>query len=241
MSIKILLLQARQQHDVALHEERASFAKLAGLAVEKVVPYDLLSATPPLAEIKQYDALMVGGSGDYYVSKGNLPGYTAVLDLLAAVVDAGHPTFASCFGFQLMVEALGGKIIYDPDAMEVGTYELTLTPEAQADELFCELPAAFMAQLGHKDRAKTMPPAVINLASSARAPFQALRVPGKPIWATQFHPELTRATNLGRFKIYLDGYAATMQPELIEETLSRFEESPEANNLLASFIHLIAS
>lgn len=238
--MKILLLQARQQHDAALHEERDSFAQLAGLAIDRVIPYDLLRSTPTLAEIRRYDALMVGGSGDYYVSKGNLPGFTAVLDLLASVVAAGHPTFASCFGFQLMVEALGGKIIYDPASMEVGTYALTLTPEAQADELFSELPATFMAQLGHKDRAQTLPPTVINLASSELAPFQALRVPGKPIWATQFHPELTRATNLGRFKIYLDGYAATMEPELIAETLHRFQESPEANNLLASFVRLIS-
>ena len=239
MSLKILLLQARQQNDAALHEERESFAKLSGLAVEQVVPYDLLHSTPTLIDIKRYDALMVGGSGDYYVSKGNLPGYTAVLDLLAAVVADGHPTFASCFGFQLMVEALGGKIINDPGSMEVGTYELSLSPEGAADELFCELPSTFMAQLGHKDRAKTLPPGVINLAGSKRAPFQALRVPGKPIWATQFHPELTRATNLGRFKIYLDGYAAAMEPELITQTLQRFAESPEANRLLTGFVQYL--
>ena len=51
---------------------------------------------------------MVGGSGDYYVSKANLPHFEETLEVLQAVVSVGHPTFASCFGFQLMVRALGG-------------------------------------------------------------------------------------------------------------------------------------
>ncbi len=239
MSIKILLLQARHQQDFALREERESFAKLTGLSVAQIVPFDLLTSTPTLLDVKRYDALMVGGSGDYYVSKGNLPGHSAVLELLRAVVEEGHPTFASCFGFQLMVQALGGKIIYDPERMEVGTFPLALTPAGQADALFCTLPPTFQAQLGHKDRAAKLPDGVLNLASSKLSPYQALRIPGKSIWATQFHPELTRETNLGRFKIYMDGYTKTMSPEVIEATLAGFQESHAANALLARFVQLV--
>ncbi len=238
MTLSILLLQARQADDAARDEERASFAAMTGLALDQVVPLDLLTETPTLAQIRQHDALMVGGSGAYYVTKGNLPGFQGVLSVLRQVVEVGHPTFASCFGFQLLVEALGGRVVYDAPNMEVGTYALRLTNAGRQDELFGYLPPSFRAQLGHKDRADSLPAGTLNLATSDNAGLQALRVPGKPIWATQFHPELTREENLKRFNRYLDGYASLMSQAEIEETLARFDDSPEANELLVRFLRV---
>jgi GMP synthase (glutamine-hydrolysing) len=234
-----LLLQARQANDAARDEERSSFAAMTGLSLDQVVPYDLLTRTPTLEEIRRHSALMVGGSGAYYVTKGNLPGFQEVLAVLRQVVEVGHPTFASCFGFQLLVEALGGRVVYDPLNMEVGTYTLRLTGAGQQDELFGYLPPAFRAQLGHKDRANALPPGTLNLATSEHAGLQALRVPNKPIWATQFHPELTKEENLKRFNRYLDGYASLMSQDEVRETLARFDHSPEANELLVRFLSVV--
>jgi len=239
LSLNILLLQARQADDTAKIEERRSFAETAGLDLNQIVPLDLLQKTPTLDEIRAYDALMIGGSGAYYVTKGNLPGFKQVLAVLREVVDTGHPTFASCFGFQLLVEALGGSVVYDPPNMEVGTYQLRLTPAGGQDELFGYLPQTFQAQLGHKDRADKLPEGTLNLVSGESAPIQALRVPGKPIWATQFHPELTKEENLKRFNRYLDGYASLMSQDEIAETLARFDHSVETNELMARFLRLV--
>ena len=144
---------------------------MAGIGEENVIPFDLLSGVPTLSDVRKCDVLMIGGSGDYYVSKQNLPRFQDVLDLLAEVVAVGHPTFASCFGFQLMVQALGGQIVYDPQQMEVGTYELTLTDEGVNDDLFSYLPDRFFGQLGHKDRADQLPDGFLNLASSENSKF----------------------------------------------------------------------
>lgn len=239
MTIKILLLQARHADDAARLEERHSFATMAGVDETQVIAYDLLTGTPTLAEVRRYDALMVGGSGDYYVSKENLPNFAGVLALLADVTAVGHPTFASCFGFQLLVKALGGEIVYDAEQAEVGTYDLTLTNNGRSDDLFNYLPNTFRAQLGRKDRASRLPAGVLHLAASESAPFQALRVPGQPIWATQFHPELTKATNLARFRRYMAGYASIMDQAEVERTLARFDESPEANQLIGRFMRLV--
>jgi GMP synthase (glutamine-hydrolysing) len=239
MSLSILLLQARHEDDVAKIEERYSFAEMTKLAPEQIVPLDLLKQTPTLDQIREHDALMVGGSGAYYVTKGNLPGFQDVMHVLRQVVEVGHPTFASCFGFQLLVEAMGGKVVYDPPNMEVGTYRLSLTPEGQRDELFDFLPLNFRAQLGHKDRADRLPAGTLNLAASNNSALQALRVPGKPIWATQFHPELTKEENLKRFNRYLDGYASLMSQEELQNVLARFDHSPEANELLSRFLSIV--
>jgi GMP synthase (glutamine-hydrolysing) len=239
MSLKILLLQARNHDDLAKKEERLSFANKTNLDVEQFVPYDLLTGPPSLATVQRFDAVMVGGSGDYYVSKQNLPGFWALMDLLKEIVAVGHPTFASCFGFQLLVKALGGEIIYDTEGMEVGTYELTLTEAGRQDALLGTLPERFSAQLGRKDRASRLPPGCLHLASSRRAPYQALRIPNKPIWATQFHPELSGEENRIRFHRYLKGYASMMSEAEQAQALSRFQKSPETLPLIARFLHLV--
>ena len=72
-------------------------------------------------------------------------------------MDHSVPVFASCFGFQLVVEALGGKVIADPDRMEMGIYPIRLTLAAQADLLFHDSPDGFLAVSGHKERAVDLP------------------------------------------------------------------------------------
>jgi len=239
MSVKILLLQARNPEDTAKEEEIQSFAARLDIPRESITPFDLLSGNLTLEMVRRYDALMVGGSGDYYVSKRNLPGFEILIDVLTEVSEIGHPTFASCFGFQCLVEALGGEIIHDPENAEVGTLRVQLTEEGKTDPLLGFLPESFLAQLGRKDRASKLPRGYACLAFSSAAPYQAFRVPDQPIWAVQFHPELNRHDNLLRFERYLDGYAAHMSLEEQRITLSRFKESPEAEKLLPGFLDLV--
>lgn len=219
--------------------ERKAFAAASGLELERVRTHDLLQGPPSLSEIRRHDVLMVGGSGDYYVSKRNLPGIDATLGRIREVVEIGHPTFASCFGFHLIVEALGGRIVHDPDQVEVGTFEVTLTESGKSDPLFGELSGTFRAQMGRKDRAEALPEGAVHLAASERCRYHALRIPGKPIWSTQFHPELDRQRNRARFERYIDGYAPLMSDEERRRALEGFRESPETDRLLSRFLRVV--
>lgn len=239
MPPRILLLQARNEDDGAREDERRSFAEKADLPVDQFVIHDLLTGPPSLDKVLNYDALMVGGSGDYYVSKQNLPQFPALMEFFNDVVAAGHPVFASCFGFHLLTKALGGEVIYDLDHIEVGTFELKLTECGTEDELFCCLPRQFQAQLGHKDRADRLPKQCVHLASSERAPYQAFRVRGRPIWATQFHPELDFEENRTRFRQYVAGYATFMSEAEREQALSQFIDSPETEGLIRRFLEVV--
>ncbi len=241
MTPKLLLLQARRASDPARQEERVSFAKRLGLPLDAIVPHDLLQGPPSLEKVKRYDAILIGGSGEFDVSKRNLPFFDTTLQRLREMVDLGGPMFASCFGFQLLVQALGGNIINDPANVEIGTFKVYLTPEAQQDELFSVLPDAFYAQLGHKERAESMPPGVVTLAFSDKVAHEAMRIPGKPIWATQFHPELDLQDHLVRFRRYLNIYARLFTEQQIQEMLDAFKPSPETERLLPRFLELITS
>lgn len=239
MALRVLLLQARNPQDPVREEERQSFANKTGLPLERIVPHDLLAGPPSLRQVKRFDAVMVGGSGDYDVSKRSLPDFDAQLELLATVAEIGFPMFASCFGFQILVQALGGVIVHDPINVEVGTYDLHLTPAGREDSLMRCLPPVFAAQLGRKDRAERLPQGVLHLACSERSPYQSFRIPDRPIWATQFHPELDLQTNRLRFERYLKGYATHMSEQEREEARRRFRPSPETDCLLPAFLDLV--
>ena len=237
-AIRLLLLQAREPGDPMAEHERRCFVECSGLPEDRVVAHDLCAGPPSRADLKSFDALSVGGSGEFYVSKGDLPRFEETLEFLRDVVELRFPTFASCFGFQCIVAALGGQLVHDPERAEVGTVIVTLEPAAAADELFSTLRSPFLAQMGHKDHVSTFPEGLIHLASSERCRYQALRLPGRPIWATQFHPELDRETNLDRFRRYLAVYGGH-DPASFDAAVAGFQDSPETSALLRRFLDLV--
>lgn len=238
-NLSFLLLQARHDGDPMREQEQRCFANKIGVEFDQIACWDLLKGPPAFSIVSSYDIFMMGGSGEFLVSKRDLPQFSALMALLVEVTERGYPTFASCFGFQCMVEALGGEIVYDPENTEVGTYGLALTAEGTEDPVLGGLPQRFDAQMGRKDRAERLPEGVIHLASSERCPYQAFRIPDKPIWATQFHPELSGEENRERYVRYVSGYEHHVDDATREETLARFRESPHTAGMLGRFVELV--
>lgn len=230
------LLQARLSDDPVRAEERASFALQLGVEVDDIEPFDLLSEDLHWERLVDgVDALLVGGSGAFSVTD-DFEWVRGFIDGLGRAAYSGTPTFASCFGFQALVCALGGEVRHDEAAAEVGSFELERTDAA--DPLFDPLPPRFIAQQGHKDRAVRWPSGVSHLVRSARCEYQALRIDGQPVWATQFHPELTYLDNRHRFRRYLDMYVEAFGQSRAQRMLDDFQPSPEANALLRRFAAL---
>ena len=201
--------------------------------------YDMLTSELAFATVTDgCDAILVGGSGAFSVLDDE-PWIHSFIDLLGHIADQGFPTFASCFGFQGMILALGGEVIHDEPNAEVGSFVLETTQAAKNDPLFASLPATFVAQEGHKDRAQTLPAGVTNMARSERCPFQAIRVQDTLVYATQFHPELTYTENRKRFGRYFDMYSKAFGKSEAESMMDAFIPSPEANGLLQAFTEII--
>jgi GMP synthase (glutamine-hydrolysing) len=239
--VHIRLLQARLPSDPVREEERASFAARIGIAPEQIEPYDLLSRSLDLEPVTAgVDLLLVGGSGAFGVTN-DTPWMHPFIDLMAQMADTDTPMFASCFGFQALVVGLGGTVRPDPDSAEVGTFALSLTAEGKSDPLFSALPPTFNAQEGHKDRAFDLPSPLVHLAKSARTPFQAARVVGKSIYATQFHPELTHTDNRDRFMRYFDMYQSAFGADEAQAIADAFDASDDSNALLRRFYDSVAA
>jgi GMP synthase (glutamine-hydrolysing) len=229
--MRLLVLQSRYTSDPMLDHERDCFVAATGRTRRELHFRNSVVGLPKPSEIETFDALILGGSGDFSVAERDQPFVEPMIDLLRWVIDRGFPTFGCCFGYQLLVDAMGGRIVRDPGNAELGSVEVELTDEGVADPLFGQLPRRFVAQMGHFDRATKLPRGVPNLAWSDSCPHQALRVPGAPIWATQFHPELDQQGNRDRCVAYIDGFDHIDGYQALP--------SPDALSILPRFLELV--
>lgn len=233
--LKILLLQIRNDSQTRL-EEFDEFVRYSRLEPHQFSVLDVYK-TPEFepTEIEGYDALFVGGSSDASVTQPDVyPFVKPIARLLSYCVQASIPVFASCFGFQAAVEALGGEVIVDKDKMEMGTYPLWLTAAAADDLLFHDVPDGFWAVSGHKERAIAMPQNAILLAYSDRCPYHAFKIANKPFYGFQFHPEMDAPELATRITRYCNRYLDDL--ETLDKILSELQETPIANQLIEKFV-----
>ncbi len=233
--MKIMVLQARYTDDPMLEHERACFMAAAGLDESSFDWRNVVDGVPEITEVTAADALLIGGSGHFSVADPTADFFTPLDELLRRVVEDRHPTFGSCFGYQLLARALGGEVIHDAERGEVGAFLVELTDDGKADPLFGGLPDRFVAQMGHLDRVARAPVGAWNLVRSELCPYQALKIEGAQIWATQFHPELDQAANLHRYRAYIERYDPSG-----DEGGFRSLPSPETSGLLPRFLDLVS-
>ena len=232
--LRILLLQIREQPRVRV-EEHASFARYAGLDLEQIDILNVFDRPVFPADVSRgYDALFIGGASEASVLE---PERYAFLEsscaLIREVVATGQPCFASCFGHQLAVIALGGEVVRDEATFEMGTLPISLTEEGRADVLFRDTPDGFLAVSVHRERATGLPKGCVELARTD-ACLHSFRVQGKPFWTFQFHPEVDRATLVERLTVFKDKY--TKGDDELAAVLSSARETPESNVLMRKFV-----
>ena len=198
---------------------------------------DLLATWPSPDVFARADIALLGGSGEYSAT-GDNPWLHAVFDGLRWLCESGKPTFASCWGFQAIARALGGRCIHDPAHAELGNVELQVTEAGRTDELFGGLPATLLGHAGHEDHVVELPAQAVLLASTQRVTNQAFRLADRPVYCTQFHPELTRAALIQRVEAYPQ-YVENIAGVPLAEFVTTCRETPEANSLLTRFVELV--
>lgn len=238
MTHRFLLLQAREPGDLAAAQELTCFADALQVPEASVQPWDLLRGPPEAQHLDGVDMLLVGGSGAFSVLDDE-PWVHRFMDFLEETsVHRRFPTFASCFGFQALVIAGGGIVIQDKINAELGTFDIILTEQGRQDPLLGPLAPSFPAQLGHKDRADTLPSDCIPLAYSEKCPVQCFKVEGAPVIATQFHPELDREGEAFRCRTYAAMYSDSGVAAEMQRVIDGLRDSPAASALMRRWVDL---
>ncbi|MDG2282543.1 MAG: type 1 glutamine amidotransferase [Longimicrobiales bacterium] len=231
---RFLLLQVRNPGDPMSGHEIECFERCFDLASGQVEIFDLLSGAPSASQIDAVDVVLLGGSGDYSVARGG-PWLGAALDAMVGLYESSKPTFASCWGFQAMARALGGEVVTDRSRAEVGVTWMELTDAGVKDPVFGPLGRHFQGLSGHEDHVVSLPDGAALLASSARSANQAFHFPGKPIYCTQFHPELDKAGLVSRIAMY-PSYLPLAGASTLDELDEKTPELPQTEDLLRRFL-----
>ena len=215
-------------------QEVRCFARSLPCTLSHIEVFDLLSGAPSTSALKRTDVVLIGGSGEHSVVRGG-PWLPRALDTMAELHAKSRATFASCWGFQAMAQALGGTVITDRNRAEVGTAWVELTHEGEVDPVFGPLGKRFRVPIGHEDIVTEIPKSASLLASSDLVKNQAFVFMDKPIYATQFHPELNRADLVARLTKYRE-YLPLTGHKSIKEFEDNTPETPESESILPRFL-----
>ena len=104
-----------------------------------------------------------------------------------AIFSMGIPILGICYGEQLMVKTLNGKV--SPcDAREYGRTELFINSK---NDLFLDIPKdKITAWMSHGDKVEKLPKGFIILAKTENTEFAAIANRQKKLYGIQFHPEV---------------------------------------------------
>ncbi len=233
---RCLLLQAREPDDPMGPQERRVFAGFLGIPERELAVFSLVRGRPPEALLDEAELVFIGGSGDYSVVRH---WNDDVQHTMERLYERAGPTFGSCWGFQALARALGGEVVQERRYVEVGFRELRLTDAGRRDPVFGGAGDRFPAVIGHEDTVTRLPDGAVCLASTEAVENQAFRFRDRPIYGTQFHPELGREDLIARLANYPRYIALTGYPDL--EALRAAIPPLGADDLIRRFIDQFGS
>ncbi len=143
---------------------------------------ELVSHDISLEEIKQKNPegiILSGGPSSVYDEQA--PKFTEGL------LDLGIPVFGICYGMQLIVDTLGGKVESHRAKREYGKSYLKVDLQS---ELFLSLEEEFVAWMSHGDSCVELPAGFKKTASTDSLENAAIEHKERRIWGVQFHPEV---------------------------------------------------
>ena len=199
-------------------------AQYSQLIARRIREQNVFSAVLPcnasLDEIRSYSPIGIVLSG----------GPSSVYDKDAPnadrrVFELGVPVLGICYGLQLMVHVLGGKV----RAADKREYGHAYVEIKNGSSLFDGLPRELNVWMSHGDEAVELPAGFHQTASSPNA-VAAIENSQRRMWAVQFHPEVHHTQHgtdiLRNFALEICGAKPTWTPQhFIDATISHVRET----------------
>jgi len=149
------------------------------------------------------------------------------------VFELGIPILGICYGMQTLAEQMGGHVI-SSDQKEFGHSELTIVKDSV---LFKNLKKQINVWMSHGDQVQDIPDEFDLIAATETAPISAMEHINLPIYAIQFHPEVTHTED---GKIILDNFifeicgasSEWVMGDLITQRIQEIKEKVQTNKVL---------
>jgi GMP synthase (glutamine-hydrolysing) len=161
----------------------AQYAQLIARRVRECQVYsEIVPSTTPTAQLlaaRPRAIILSGGPASVY-APGAPPAPPGLFD-------AGVPVLGICYGFQLMMAALGGTV----ERTGGGEYGAAMLDLAAGDSvLLGGLPARQQVWMSHGDACAAAPPGFAVTARTPGTPVAAAEAADRGLYGVQFHPEV---------------------------------------------------
>lgn len=149
------------------------------------------------------------------------------------IFNLGIPVLGICYGLQLTVMTLGGKVARG-HAREYGKAEIEITGETP---LLDGLPSPLQVWMSHGDKVTALPEGFVTTAKTTNTEFAAIRHTEKKIYGIQFHPEVVhthRGTEIIRnFAMRICGCSGNWTMEsFIERSVREIQEKTAGQKVI---------
>ena len=131
-----------------------------------------------IARRKPRGIILSGGPASVY-AEGAPP-----LDL--GLLELGVPVMGICYGMQLLVHSLGGRV----EQAEIGEFGRSELHVSEPGVLLKGMPREQTCWMSHRDTVFEPPPGFTALAASSGSPVAAVEASARAIYGIQFHPEV---------------------------------------------------
>jgi GMP synthase (glutamine-hydrolysing) len=178
---------------------------------------ELIPHHVPLAEIaarKPRGIILSGGPASVYAPDAPR--------LERGLLELGAPVLGICYGMQLLVHELGGRV----EQAEVGEFGRSDLTVSEHGVLLRDTPREQTCWMSHRDTVYEAPPGFTALASSSASPVAAVENVERGVYGIQFHPEVVHTPYgqqiLGRFLTEVCGCEPTWSAaSIVEEQIAR--------------------
>ncbi|MCW3067733.1 MAG: synthase, large subunit [Solirubrobacterales bacterium] len=141
------------------------------------------------------------------------------------LLELGVPVLGICYGMQLLVHELGGRV----EEAEVGEFGRSDLHVAEPGVLLAGMPHEQTCWMSHRDTVFEPPPGFTALASSSASPVAAVEDRARDIYGIQFHPEVVHTPYgqqiLTRFLTEVCGCDPTWSAaSIVEDQIRRIRE-----------------
>jgi GMP synthase (glutamine-hydrolysing) len=191
----------------------------------ELVPYTI--AAKDLSDLDAKGIILSGGPSSVYDKDSPKcdPG----------VFQLGIPVLGICYGLQLMVEMLGGRV-KATNRHEYGKTQLEIKDNS---DLFHGLKGRIVTWMSHGDYAEALPDHFEVIASSENCATAAIRDESRRLYGVQFHPEVVHTENgteiIRNFVSMICGCSPAWNPSsIIETAIQQIRKETGENHVLTA-------